>query len=267
MQEYARLHHEKVDVKLREMIIAKGKGASHGQWLYVPTDFEALYMTFLANAIAEKNNLQLVSDSSAAWTSSTYFMHDGGIEDLPAEGLEAQLAALIIRDFVPTNITDLTPKQIINFRQKHRDERRRFVGAINEAAAKIAACDDPKVFNDLMEDLRRDIDDAVKEYRKSARMLNVVGWTGIKSIAFPVLTRVIGAFLPLDPSTLTVLSDLGLGIGLVSGLTEIREKQRKLSRECDYSYLVQLKREWKECYRGEDYNYLLCRQMEEFIND
>jgi hypothetical protein len=164
-------------------------------------------------------------------------------------------------------LTDLTPKQILKFREIHRDERRRFVKAIKDAAAKISECNDPKIVTDLIEDLKRDITSAIKEYRKSASMLNVVGWTGIKSISFPVLTRVIGALLTIDSSTLTVLSDIGLGIGLVSGVSEIQEKQRKLNKESDYSYLVHLHREWKDCYRGDDYNYFLCRQMEEFIND
>jgi hypothetical protein len=264
---YARLHHDKVDVALREMIVAKGKGASHGDWLYVPTNFEALYMTYLANAIADKNNLQLVSDSAAAWTGSTFFQYDGALEDYPQDSCQGALAALIIRDFIPRNLTDLTPKQILAFRETHRDERRRFLKSIKDAARGISACEDPQVVNDLIEDLKKDITSSIQEYKKSTGMLKVVGWTGMKSVTFPVLTRVIGSFMSIDPSILNVLSDVGIGLGLVSGISDLKQKQRKLLRECDYSYLVHLRREWKNCYGGDDYNYFLCRQMEEFIND
>lgn len=98
-EEYARLHKDKVDVKLRELIIAKGGGAAHEEWLYVPTQFEALYMTYLANHIANANKLQLLSDSAAAWTGSTYFRYAGDVQDYPSKEYVQQLAVLVLRDF------------------------------------------------------------------------------------------------------------------------------------------------------------------------
>jgi hypothetical protein len=55
-EEYARLHRDKVDIKLRELIVAKGKGTAHDEWFHVPTQFEALYMTYLAKTISEKKS-------------------------------------------------------------------------------------------------------------------------------------------------------------------------------------------------------------------
>jgi hypothetical protein len=40
---YARLHQDKVDVELRNMIIAKGKGTARDEWFNVPIEFEASF--------------------------------------------------------------------------------------------------------------------------------------------------------------------------------------------------------------------------------
>lgn len=269
-EEYARLHKDKIDVKLREMIIARGSAASHEEWLYVPTQFEALYMTYLANHIAEANSLQPLSDSAAAWTGATYFRFDGDVQDFPHEEYPQQLALLVLRDFLPENVTSISPEAILAFRQKYHDERGRFVTALQKGAEVLSGCDDPRVAADCLSDVKREIKLALVDYKKSVETLNITGWTGIKSLSFPVVTKVAAQLTgqELDTSTLLVVSALGIGLGLVSGLADLRQKRKKLEKESDYSYLLHMSREWKKRARYDrDYNYFLCREMEEFIND
>ena len=111
---------------------------------------------------------------------------------------------------------------------------------------------------------------SIKDYRKTVETLNITGLTGIKSLSFPVVTKVASEIsgTAMDTSTLMVVSALGIGLGLVSGLADHRQKRKKVEKESDYSYLLHLDRAWKGCGGyGIDYNYLLCRGMEEFIND
>lgn len=108
------------------------------------------------------------------------------------------------------------------------------------------------------------------EFKGSLQVLNVVGWTGIQSLSFPVVTKIAAAMTGkgLDFTTLCIVSALGIGVGLVSGFSNLREKRRRLERGCDFSYLMHMEREWKgSAMYGHDYNYFLCREMEEFIND
>jgi len=266
-ENYARLHHDKVDVQLRELIVAKGRGASHGDWLYVPTNFEALYMTYLARHISQKANLNLVTDVAAAWTGATYFTFDGRVEDTPREELPNVLAAMLIRDFIPTNVVALEPNDLLSFREKRRDERHRFMNAVRTAAAKLANCHDAKVALDMYEDLKKEITTSLEDYRKGMDILKVEGWTGLKTLVFPATTGVIGKLIALDPTQLTILSVAGLAMGAVSGLSSMKQKGKKLTHEYDYSYLLHMRRTWEKCYQGSDWNYYLCRQMEEFIND
>jgi hypothetical protein len=269
-EQYARLHADKVDVQLRKMIIAKGKGASHGDWLYVPTEFEALYMTYLAEQISLKNNLQLLSDSSAAWTGATFIKYDGKVTDFPSEDQTQALATLVIRDFLPRDILSIRPEEIIKFREKYRDERQQFINTMKKIASSISESEDESVYKDRIEDIKKDIESALSDYRGSLQSISLAGLTGIKSLSFPVVTKVASAIsgATLDTSTLCIISALGAGLGLVSGFSDWNEKRRKLDRDSDYSYLMHMQRNWQgSAMYNHDYNYMLCRQMEEFIND
>jgi hypothetical protein len=224
-------------------------------------------MTYLANHVGEKNGLNLVTDSAPAWTGATYFKFDGMVEAFPHEEFPFVLAALVVRDFVPTNILNVTPDALLSFRKNYKDERRRFVQAVRGSANALANCHDIKVARDIYEDMKRDIMASMSDYKRSMDILKVETWTGMKTIVFPATTGVMSHFTSLDPTQLAVLNAGGLAMGVVSGLATLKGKGKRLSKEHDYSYLVHLGREYQKCYRGEDWNYYLCRQMEEFIND
>ena len=170
-QEYGdiALHESKVSERLKGLVIARQKGSTHDEWIHVPTSLAAHYMTYLANCISERENLHCVSDYAAAWTCSTYFKFDGKIETFPADTLPAQLAALVLEDFIPGNITDLSPRQILEYRNKHRDERRRFMKAMQDAARTLATCDDPRIISDHLEDIKKDVRASLRDYRRSLK--------------------------------------------------------------------------------------------------
>jgi len=267
---YARLHEEKVDVQLRQMLVAAGKADARDEWLHVPRQFESLYMTFLAEQISRRNGLHLLTDFDSAWSASTYFKYDGQIIEQPWPESTYQLAVLVIRDFVPQNILQFTPNQILKFREKYKDERQQFITAIQRAAENLAKCEDQAVYEDALSDLKRTIEAELNDYKKSLSDLKVLGWTGLKSVSFPVATKVAAAIAgqSLDPYVLTILSAMGIGLGLVSGFKDFQGKQKRLREDCDYSYLFHLRRDWRGCARYDrDFNYLLSRRMQDFIDD
>lgn len=268
--DYVRLHKDKVDVMLKEMIISKSQENSVGDWFHVPSDFGGLYMTYLAKEVSERNNLQLISDFPAAWTATTYFKYDGKIDpDVFSDAeMNYRLANIIIRDFVPENILSIPPEEIIRFRKKRKYERQRFILSVKKAAARLADCKDPKIINDLIEDIKKDIDGSILEYKKSADILNVTGWMGFSSLSFPILSKIIATIIPIeDPLQIKILSTAGLAMGLIASIAKLRQKQQKLSRESDYSYLLHSCSELQH-YDGElGYNTRLWKNIEEFVND
>lgn len=268
--EYKRLHLDKVDVLLRDMIIARGAGSKQDDWLHVPTDFAAHYMMFLANAIAERNNLQMLSDSTPAWTGATYFKFDGGVEDYPSDEYSQQLATLVVKDFLPSDILSIRPTDILSFRAKYRAERQRFLSSMQRWAKCLSDCEDERILQDLIQDMKKDIESSLKDFRGSLSALNVITMTGLKSLTFPVTTKIASVIggKDLDPSTLMIVTGVGAALGLVSGLSDWNQKRKRLLKECDYSYLMHMRGQWKGVARyDKDYNYYLCREMEEFIND
>lgn len=264
---FSRLHEDKVDDQLRSILIAKGQASSQGKWLHVPTEFSSHYMTYLANAIAKQNNLHLVSDIPAAWTCSTYFRFDGSVEDYPREDFEKQLALLLIKDFIPANLSAITTKELKRFRRDRRDQRQRFMNAVQKAAKSISQCTDPTVTKDMVQDLKKDIEASLIDFKRSADLLKVRSWTGTKSLSFPVLTTVLSTLVPLDPASITVLSTVGVGLGVHTGIQEYQQKMAELERKSEYSYLIQLKSNWINKKGQSDYTKYLWKQMEEFIND
>jgi hypothetical protein len=268
--EYRRLHTDKVDVVLRDMIIAHGAGKAQGEWLHVPTDFAAHYMTYLANAVAERNKLQMLSDSAPAWAGATYFKYNGQVEDFPRDEFTQQLATMVVREFLPSDILSIKPKDILSFREKYRAERQRLLTSMQTWAKRLSECDDDRVAQDLIQDMNKDIEASLKDFRGSLSALNVAGMTGLKSLTFPVVTKVASLIggKDLDPSTLLFVAGASVALGLVSGLSDWNQKRKKLTKECDYSYLMHMRKQWKGiAMYDKDYNYYLCRKMEEFIND
>lgn len=268
--DYVRLHRDKVDVELRNMMIAAGTAREDREWLRVPRTFEALYMTYLAGRISARNDLQLISDNAGAWTGATYFAYDGAIEDRPLAHLPQQLATLVIRDFVPANILDVRPDQLVSFREKYRDERQRFLSAVGEAAKTISACEDPDVYNDRIDDLKKEIEISLCDYRRSLEALHVTSLTGIQSLQFPVLTTIATVIAggDLSATTLAVQSALGFAVGLVSGLVGIKHQRRRLEKESDFSYLLHLKRDLQQgAAAASDHVWRLRDSMHQFIYD
>ena len=268
--EYRRLHMDKVDVVLRDLIIARGVGEFDGEWLHVPKDFVGLYMTYLANVVANRNHLQMLSDSTPAWTGATYFKYNGEIEGFPHNDFTQQLATIVVRDYLPTNILSIKPRDILSFREKYRAERQRFLFTMKTWAKRLSECDDNRVGLDLIQDMNKDVEASLKEYRGSLSALRISTTTGLLSLTIPIATNVAALIggKDLQTSTLLVGAGAGLALGLVSGLTALSQKKKKLTKECDFSYLMDMEREWKGISRGNtDYNYYLCREMEEFIND
>lgn len=267
-EEYDRLHSDKVDVRLRQMIISKGGKESKDKWLHVPNGFASHYMIYLASHIANKNKLNLITDVSPAWTATTYYTFDDDLKSYFIDELPNVLASIIVREFVPTNLLDIRPKDILAFREKRRDERRRFVQAVRNAAPNLSNCKDPVVVKGILEDVKKDITSSLDEYKRSMDILKVKNWTGLKTISFPAAAPVMNMIMPLGTTQLAILSTTGLALGVLAGIAALKGDAQKLINECEFSYLISMRKEWKKCsLHGGDYNAVLNDHIEEFIND
>lgn len=268
------IHKDKIDVVLKNILIDSGTIETYKEWLIVPKHLSSLYMTFLADHIAKLSNLQLISDLYEAWIGQTYFHYDGKIlpYDLSYNSFSSLnsapvLAFLILEDFIPENINNINPKKILKFREKFKEERHNYFMAIKKAAIEINKCNDPKIIKDLFEDLKKDISNTVDDYKKCSRYLKVTAWTGFKLLPFPISGELIQRFserINMDFEIPFLFRGLGLILASVFWITETRKKIRNLSKNFEYSYLLNIKR--MSGGGNQLLNYLK-GQMHDFIYD
>lgn len=268
--QYIQLHKDKADVKIRNLIIAKG--GKNGDWIRVPEYIAGLYMLYLANHIAGDNKLSLVTDTSASWCGSNYLHYDGKIDDFELHSnAPDKLASLIIQDFIPSNILDITPKELLKFRERRKDERHRFLDCIDSLAKDISNCKDTGIVNDIIEDHKKDILNAKKDFKKSLDIIRVYGWVGVKSTLIPAIMPVITSLYNLPDTTKGWINASGILFGAVAGFLESGQKIDKLKKDFNNNYLLEIKSELQRsnvCFTGyTDYNSFLEYEMNNFIHD
>lgn len=264
--QYIKLHKSKADVKLRNMILAKDMRNS--QWLNVPEHIASLYMLYLANYIADECNISLITDKVEAWCGANYFSHDGNLWDAPVNSNE-EIVALMIQDFIPSNIMDASSNELLKFREKRSDERHRFVSLINELAKSISQCKDETIVYDLINDSKKEINESIREYKKSMIDLKVKTWTGVKSLMIPVAMPVATAFFQMPDSLKGILQAVGIAVGVVAGFYDERTQKERLKKNFQYSYLLEIKDYFERigpCYARE-YDSYLNYVLNNFIHD
>ena len=267
---YYRMHPDKVDSRLRDLLSAQEVSIATRDWLYVSEEFGRYYMFYLANSIAESRGLAKITDSTEAWTASTYFDYEGRIDvDTPFEQSKQLIAALMLRDFVPANIEAIPAVSLLSFREKHRDERRRFLESIKTYVTKISNISDPQTIQDAVNEYKKDVEDSIKDFKESLGSLRFTSLTGIKAIAFPLSATAVHWLGPQNSEYEVIATAVaGLALGLLASYREYKEKRKDLIKKCDYSYIYFLENipsNWR--WGGDTFNYYLYREIEEFIND
>ena len=278
--EYIRIHSSKMDVKLLKDIFYKIKQIDEDDnWLYANPNTVNFYMTFLANHIAKKNSLSLYTRNQELWTTSTYFLYDGDMQDgyYPTDDyVDPSAEALIsfmIPDVFPQNILDVPPKDILRFREKRKDERALFMSAIDNLRTEIQKADAPEILKEVLHTEKQKIDKAVNEYKKSMDILKVISFGGVLTTALTIGADVLGYANNIPDLYQGIVGSSGLWVGLLTGLARKRNKRV----QNPYTYLGHIKRSFSlypnsdrifaNAAFWEQYNYTLYRGFEEFIND
>ena len=278
--EYIRIHSSKMDVKLLQDVFYKLKDIDENEnWLYANPNTVNFYMTFLANHIAKNNSLSLWTRNQELWTTSTYFLHDGEIQEdyMPEDNFfepsTKALASLMIPDIFPQNLIDVPPENILHFREKRKDERVEFLAAIERFREKISKADSPEVIQTIVNDEKKDIDRAINEYKKSMDILKVVKFGGILTTVLTIAADSLGYCNNFPDFYKGVIGSSGIWGGILTGIAEKRVGNTKNP----YTYLANINSSFplfpgtNNNFAGQPltakYNYTLYRGFEEFIND
>jgi hypothetical protein len=271
-----RVHHTKVDHTLKNILLYdKRILGTDDEWLHFDSRTANFYMTFLANHMAEKNNLSLYTHNRELWTASTYFLSDGSLQadcfispDSGEQSIEA-LVSMMVADILPSNILDISPEEILRFREKRKDERKQFVNALNDFRSKLSRATAPEILHDIINAELKQFCSAKTDYKRSMDMLRVTTFGGVLVTLLSITANALG-YLPYPQSAASIIETTSLGISVITGIAE-REMSKRPKNP--YSYLASINRRFSSCFPYESTSllnrnsYSLQRDIEEFIND
>lgn len=271
----ARIHKDKTDQRIHQLFDESGFRRD-SDWMYVPNELAANYMLYLATAISRRNSLSLVTGEWGAWTGSSYFQLDGKLDEFMTPETELcnldvpfSLFSLIISETVPLNIAEIPTEKILQFRERRRDEIKRFRRAIYDLREDLSGLDAEEIRVDRITDKVCELNRAIDDYKRSAVDINVKNWFGVSMMGFPAPV-VFGELFSIPTASTIVLGASGLALGGLFSLNSNRNDLRKLKAEHQASYLVDLKRHFRKYTTvrgGGDINYHAWNCMEEYVCD
>ena len=278
--ELIRIHSSKIDERLQNEIFYKLKDISQDDnWLYANPHTVNFYMTFLANHIAQKNSLSLYTGNQDLWTTSTYYLCNGNLQDGFFPGKEyiepstEALISIILPDIYPQNILDYSPETLLDFRERRKDERHQFQIAIEHLKNEIEKADAPEVLNIILNDEKDKVKSALTEYKKSMDLLKAVKFGGALTTVATIAADAIGYLPDIPKITKGIIGSSGVWLSVLTGILENKRK----STHNPYTYLAHINSAFSlypnttNVLAGKPfwdmYSYSLYRGFEEFIND
>lgn len=234
-----RIHKLKMATQLREELPKIGlakRSMKSSPWY----DFEpvtgALYMTCLANQMAESRGLPIITDDPVYQPLIRTLQRVSRYEYVQRANAGHALASMVIESAIPENINSVSTQQVIRFRRKHDDERRKFYNAINNLARDIPKIQESDAFTDCLNHHKRTIDDAVDDLRDSLMGIGIKCATGLLGLSLPSWTT---NLIQIKPDWgVHVFGAIYVAVGallLANGINEYRSK-----RHSPWSYVLSL---------------------------
>jgi hypothetical protein len=257
---FVRIDPEKIEARLLPLFEQLSMHYAGDRFFHVPPDLAGGYMFYLANSVAKRRDLQLITDSPDTWVVGSYFAHAGNFnEQVYQDNGDAFLCNLAITDLLPDRLDDVSMEDVIRFVEKHRDERVAFQDELERFRMELSRCNNKEhayyIVNDFVGRLQR----AKEDYRKaiapfSKREICSIFSGGLSATLGLLSLPMTGVGDPYDPVRLGV----GLLIGAVSALAT---RELIPIDKGGASYLISLE------HLSSTPSFQLHRKFEEFIND
>jgi len=244
----SRLHNEKFSWEIRDRLSELCR--SDGEWFEMNDVFADYYMTLLANKLAERKGLGLLTSSfpadrlvNSARSGSRTWARERGFHSANSATRARTLAEGTIVDLLICDISiapSVSLKSLLAFREKYSDELGRFrtkIGELTSSIPDLASFDAARQHaSDLVTNEIRPALTDLKAALNSNRIRTMTdGLLKVSFLSAAPTTALIAAGLAL-PTALLV----GAGISLTATAVLYSEEKKKLKRENAYSYLLAL---------------------------
>ena len=204
------------------------------QWVRIDRRAAAIYMTMLAERMAERRGIPAVTDDPLFQKWLTYFGFESEIDQQRRR--EHRLPFLVIRTAVPSRIADVPIKKLAEFRRIHDAERIRFFAAIESMSRDVARIQDSQAIEECIEQHRSVVADGVNELRKSLQGVGIAAAAGLVGVSLPPL---IAQLVP-NPTGLILGGGLSLALGL--NALSFYNQHCRLRGNSPWTYVLSLSR-------------------------
>jgi hypothetical protein len=195
----------------------------------------ALYMTCLANKMAENRGIPVISDNPIYDPFIKYFQLDR--KKKHNTDVSFSLGSLIIETAIPKNLNTIKAKNIIKFRNKYDDERRSFYYSISDIAEDIPNIMDKEYMDKCLKEHQKRIDKQVKELKNGLKNIGFDTAPGVIGVSIPTWASEVSEALPeevplLGAAGLCTLAIYKVGQGVL--------KYQESKRNSPWSYVLAL---------------------------
>jgi hypothetical protein len=184
--------------------------APRQHWIKVEPRAAAIYMTMLAERIAERRGISTVTDDLLFQQWSRYFCFEPA--NARSNPVTFRVPELVIRTAVPKAIEKISVAKIIQFRKKHQAERLRFFDAISRLSKDLLLVQDQSALEDLVRQHEATVLDAVEQLKRSLMGVQVDSVAGLIGVSLPPLL----AQIVHTPSAAMIAGGISIAAGIKS---------------------------------------------------
>ncbi len=226
------LHIHKVGLSLQRQLPALGLALppdpSHPLLFKLEGATAAMYMTYLAQFMANERNLPLVTDDA----DFQVLLRRAPITPYPAqEDKGPLLASMVVESVVPRDLANISADQIIAFRRRYKDERALFYDAVRELVSEMETMDHPEAIRDFLERKQHTVLHATRNLERAYTSLKISTATALLSLSVPAFASGLG---PGIAAGAVVAVAVGRAVG--TGLDYFRNR-----KSSPYAYVLALK--------------------------
>jgi len=203
----------------------------------------ALYLMALASEMSKKIHVPMLTDIPGLSGLGQHILWSDTI--IPIETGQSNILIQIDIEFPSAeSLKKLSFDDIIKFRHKRNDERRRFRRAIEEIRNKAQGIDDFYALADCLNDQKQEIRNAIDDHHKTLQDIGIKSLTSSIKATWPALFGI--AIGQIAGGFAGVLSAIGLaGISFAFSEMSISQELRKGIKDCPWHYLINLEQEMR----------------------
>jgi len=210
-------------------------------WYRAQPYITALYLMVLAIEMSKSIKAPMLTDVRELSGLGQHILWSDEI--IPGDTAPDNVLMQLDIDFPSSEaLANIPFEDIIRFRQKRNNERRRFRSVIEQIRSTAQGLEDINALSDYLSEKKQDIQQAINDHKKTLINIGIKSFTSsIKSCWPSVFGIDIGN---MAGTTAGILSAIGLaGISIAYSRTIISQEYQEAIKNCPWHYLIELENE------------------------